>query len=166
MKLAGMILIVGVACLPAAAFAGQPDEIGKGGFDEPSYELGVDVSGPVSSAELEPALGVTVSYWNDEWLQLETSVGASGSDGVRALIGPRLRTAGYPWALHAGVQAGIVGQDGRRARLGVAPHVGIDVLLNNEWTFDLDYVVDLAMGAERVEQRVGMSVGYRFGGRK
>jgi hypothetical protein len=177
-----------LAVIPLSASAqerGRTDgpegsEYGKGGYeslDEHRFSLelhwGAAVnqeSSPVGAPEGPPLfLGLTASFWGDDWFQLDFT-GAYVLDGGRLdlLVGPRFRTYGYPLSFHAGLKAGAIFVPEVGVRFGLSPEVGADLVLGyrENILLGLGYALDIPLPA-RLDgagntHRVFMTVGYRF----
>lgn len=177
-----------LALLPVSARAqerGRTDgpegsEYGKGGYQDLNggqfsleFNWGAAVnqeSSPAGAPEGPPLfLGVTASFWGDDWYQLDFT-GAYVLDGGRVdlLVGPRFRTYGYPLSLHAGLKAGAIVIPEVGVRFGLSPQVGADLLVGNrdDIILGLAYALDIPLPAEADggsnTHRVFMSLGYRF----
>lgn len=177
-----------LAVMPLAASAqerGRTDgpegsEYGKGGYESLnehrfSLELhwGAAVNqetSPIGAPEGPPLfLGLTASFWGDDWFQLDFT-GAYVLDGGRTdlLVGPRFRTYGYPLNFHAALKAGAIFVPEVGVRFGLSPEVGADLILGyrENILLGLAYALDIPLPA-RLDgatntHRVFMTVGYRF----
>jgi hypothetical protein len=158
----------------------EGSEYGKGdyqGLNEHRFSLelnwGAAVNGespPAGAPEGPPLfLGLTASFWGDDWYQLDFT-GAYVLDGGRVdlLVGPRFRTYGYPLSLHAGLKAGAIFIPEVGVRFGLSPQVGADLLVGNrdDIILGLAYALDIPLPARADggsnTHRVFMNVGYRF----
>jgi len=158
-----------LALLPLSAGAqerGRTDgpegsEYGKGGYEglgggRLSLELhwGAAIhqeSSPEGAPEGPPLfVGLTASFWGDDWYQLDFT-GAYVLDGGRLdlLVGPRFRTYGSPASLHAGLKAGAMFIPEVGVRFGLSPQVGADLLLGSrdEILLGLAYALDIPLPA-------------------
>lgn len=158
----------------------EGSEYGKGGYESLyehrfSLELhwGAAVSqeaSPVGAPEGPPLfLGLTASFWGDDWFQIDFT-GAYVLDGGRTdlLVGPRFRTYGYPLNFHAGLKAGAIFVPEVGVRFGLSPEVGADLSLGyrENVLLGLAYALDIPLPAmldgTSNTHRVFMTVGYRF----
>ena len=161
----------------------EGSEYGKGGY-EPlrgsgrgrlslEFDWGAAVTqdpAPSGAPEGPPLfVGLTASFWGDDWFQLDVS-GAYLLDGGRLdlLMGPRFRTYGYPISFHAGLKAGAIFIPEVGTRFGLSPQVGMDLVMGDQENIlmGLSYALDIPLPAEADggsnAHRVFMSVGYRF----
>ncbi len=178
-----------LSAIPLSAFAqerGRTDgpegsEYGKGGYSgsrwgqvslEFNWGAAVNQEVPPPGAPEGPPLflGLTASFWGDDWYQLDFS-GAYVLDGGRLdlLVGPRFRTYGYPLSLSLGLKAGAIVIPEVGLRFGLSPQVGADLLLGNreEIILGLAYAPDIPLpvevnGDSFVTHRLFMTLGYRF----
>lgn len=177
-----------LAAMPLPALAqerGRTDgpegsEYGKGGYEDLhggrfSLELnwGAAVNqeaSPAGAPEGPPLfLGLTASFWGDDWYQLDVS-GAYLMDGGRLdlLVGPRFRTYGYPLSLHVGFKAGAIFIPEVGVRFGMSPQVGADFLVGDRDNIllGLAYAMDIPQPLDsdggNLAHRVFLSFGYRF----
>lgn len=179
-----------LAALPLSAVAqerGRTDgpegsEYGKGGYEdlhggggrvslEFNWGAALNAERPPPGAPEGPPLflGLTASFWGDDWYQLDIS-GSYVLDGGRTnlLVGPRFRTYGYPLSLHAGLRAGAIFIPEEGVRFGLSPIVGADILVGNreDIILGLSYSPDIPLPAEAdgsgITHRTFMSLGYRF----
>jgi len=109
-------------------------------------------------------VGLTASYWGDDWYQMDLSGAYLFNDGrFNLLAGPRFRTTGYPVSFHLGLKAGAIFIPDTTVRFGLSPQVGADVLFANDHVLaGLAYAVDVPVGGGGVANRIFMNVGYRF----
>lgn len=159
----------------------EGSEYGKGGYEDLnggrrfSLELnwGAAINqgtSPDGAPEGPPLfIGVTGSFWGDDWYQLDFT-GTYAMDGGRMnlLVGPRFRTYGYPLSFHAGLKAGAIYIPEVGTRFGLSPQIGADVLVGNreDIILGLAYALDIPLPAwsdgRNNTHRVFMSLGYRF----
>jgi len=158
----------------------EGSEYGKGGYQDLNggqfsleFNWGAAVNqgtSPEGAPEGPPLfLGVTASFWGDDWYQLDVT-GAYVFDGGRLnlLVGPRFRTYGYPLSLHAGLKAGAIFVPEVGMRFGLSPQVGADLLIGHreDIILGLAYALDIPLPAwsdgRHNSHRVFMSLGYRF----
>lgn len=158
----------------------EGSEYGKGGYQDLNggqfsleFNWGAAINeetSPEGAPEGPPLfLGVTGSFWGDDWYQLDFT-GVYVLDGGRfdLLVGPRFRTYGYPLSLHAGLKAGAIFIPEVGVRFGLSPQVGADLLVGNrdDIILGLAYALDIPLPARADGRsnthRVFMSLGYRF----
>ncbi len=178
----GRVLAAVVAlAVPGAAMAqerGRTDgpegsEYGKGGYAEPgagdfSLQLNFGyahlAARPLSGLGETPPLflGVTGSFWADEWFLLDVAGSHSLHSGrTNVFVGPRFRTGFYPVSLNLGVQAGPVFVPNEGVRFGLSPQVGVDSVVADHYVLGLQYAADIVFGSD-LDHRIFMNVGYRF----
>lgn len=182
----GAVALLAAMPLPALAQEeGRTDgpegsEYGKGGYRDPggghfslefNWGAAVNQKPPPEGAPEGPPLflGLTASLWGDDWYQLDFS-GAYVLDGSRLdlLVGPRVRTYGYPLSLHLGLKAGAIVIPEVGLRFGLSPQIGADLLLgdHDNIILGLAYAPDIPLPVEiegdSVTHRLFMSLGYRF----
>jgi hypothetical protein len=158
----------------------EGSEYGKGGYEDLrgghfslEFNWGAAVN-QTSSAEGSPEgpplfLGVTGSFWGDDWFQLDFT-GAYVLDGGRLdlLVGPRFRTYGYPLSFHVGLKAGAILIPEVGPRFGLSPQVGADMMVGrrDDIILGLAYALDIPLPAHADgsdnTHRIFMSLGYRF----
>ena len=182
-KLWGAVALAAAIVAPLSANAqerGRTDgpegsEYGKGGYDDPGggsfsleFNWGAAVLDrePLGGAPEGPPLfvGGTLSFWGDDWFQLDVS-GAYLFDGGRVdvLVGPRFRTYGWPVSLSLGLKAGAMYIPEVGTRFGVAPQVGVDLVMANDHVLaGLAYAPDVPIGGGGVAHKLFMNIGYRF----
>jgi hypothetical protein len=175
-----------LAALPALAQErGRTDgpegsEYGKGGYEELhggqfslefNWGAALNAEEPPRGAPEGPPLflGLTASFWADDWFQLDAT-GSYVLDGGRLnlMVGPRFRTYGYPLSLHLGLRAGAIYMPEIGTRFGLSPIIGADVPVDRgeNLLLGLSYSPDIPLPAEDdggdICHRVFMSIGYRF----
>ena len=182
-KLWGAVALAAAIAAPLSANAqgrGRTDgpegsEYGKGGYDDPGggtvsleFNWGAAVlsEAPRRGAPKGPPLfvGGTLSFWGDDWYQLEVS-GAYLLDGGRLnfMAGPRFRTYGWPLSFVVGVKAGLIHIPEVGSLFGLSPSIGADMLMANDHIlFGLAYSPDIPLGGGGLAHKVFMNVGYRF----
>jgi hypothetical protein len=182
----GAVVLLAVLPLPALAQErGRTDgpegsEYGKGGYkDLHGGQFSLEFNWGVAANQVPPPegapegpplfLGLTASFWGDDWYQLDLS-GAYVLDGGRLdlLVGPRFRTYGFPVSLHAGLKAGAIFIPEVGTRFGLSPQVGADLLVGDreDIVLGLAYALDIPLPAwsdgRTNTHRVFVSLGYRF----
>jgi hypothetical protein len=161
----------------SAAFAqerGRTDgpensEWGKGGYDDPGggqFSLEFNWGASVQSFNAGPPLfvGLTASYWADDWFLLDVSGAYLFNNGIgEVLVGPRFRTAFYPVSGYLGLKAGAMFLPGFGLLFALSPQVGADILVNDKVILGLGYAADIPIGIfQGTAHRISMNFGYRF----
>jgi hypothetical protein len=182
----GAVVLLAAVPLPALAQErGRTDgpegsEYGKGGYSRPSggqfslefnWGAAVNQEAPPRDAPDGPPLflGVTASFWADDWFLLDFSSSYVLDGGrLNLLVGPRFRTFGYPLSLHVGLRAGAIVIPEVGLRFGLSPQVGADLLLGSRDNIimGLSYAPDIPLPVEidggGITHRLFLSLGYRF----
>jgi hypothetical protein len=169
-RVLAVLLAVGIGGAAFAQGRGRTDgpegsEYGKGGYADPGagqFSLTLNWGAALSEGSPPLFVGLTGTFWADEWFVLDVSPAYLFNTGrVNLLLGPRFRTSAYPVSLSLGLQAGpvIVRDDG--LRFALSPQAGVETIVKDHFVAGLGYAWDIAFGAGN-EHRVFMSMGYRF----
>lgn len=152
----------------------EGSEVGQGGYRRApgpgAFQVTLDAGGAITDESSRVALkdrpyffGVDLGWSPDDWLLLELT-GAYDFDLERTLVlvGPRLRTPASPFALSAGVKAGLMARDGD-ARFGVTPQVGAELEASDRFVLGLHYALDIPMEQDTtVTHRIFLGLGVRL----
>lgn len=164
-----------VAVVPAAWAEGRTDgpegsEIGEGGYTSTTsgrLSLAVDWGGTVPVTPYAGAplyFGGTVSGWMADWFLLDAYGGYSlNTQRLDVLVGPRFRTATWPVSLSAGLRGGLMYDAGiSSARFGISPVVAADMVFMRHLLVGLQGAVDIPVGGNGQQFRIGLNIGWRF----
>ncbi|ATB27896.1 hypothetical protein [Melittangium boletus] len=183
-RLAGLWgIALGVVCvmIPDEAWAqrrGRTDgpersEYGRGGYSrrsEPHVSLTFDWGAGFAAEKSRldsggPPLfvGGTLSFWGADWYQFDVSGNYVLQNGLaNVLVGPRLRTYGFPLSFNVGLKAGGFFVPDEGVRFGISPQVGVDFLARRHLLLGLGYALDVPIASHGITNRIFMNIGFRL----